>query len=552
MAVRIQFRRDLAAAWTSNNPLLSQGEVGYEFDTGRFKVGNGTQLWNSLSYSSGVTGPTGPSSTASVGTVTTGSPGSSAAVTNSGTSSAAIYNFTIPQGPTGPQGSIGPTGPTGPTGSTGPTGADSMVTGPTGPTGSTGPTGPQGVAVNLLGSVDLVSELPETGNTINDAYIVQEDGDLWVWNGTSWYSAGQIVGPQGPTGPTGATGADSTVTGPTGPTGATGVVSVTGPITNSGTETNAVIGIDQSELEIANTQVTGLGTSSTYDVAETGDADTDEVVLGDDSRLTDERTPLDDSVTTAKIVDANVTNDKLEYSSITVGTEEVSLGGSITDPVFSGLTVASSIVFEGAEDDEFETTLEVVEPTSDNTLVLPNASGELVLVDRVLKRFDISTEFTDVAPRYDNRSATFASGTVYWTFFTPLFTDTVSSVSVASAGTATVGATLIKSGIYSFNETTDTLLASTANDTTIFGTRNTVYTRALDTNVTLEAGVRYGFAVMVVATSPGTGFLAFGYPPAALNALPPVMRGYLESQSDLPASATPLTNTSNGYWARLT
>jgi hypothetical protein len=105
-------------------------------------------------------------------------------------------------------------------------------------------------------------------------------------------------------------------------------------------------------------------------------------------------------------------------------------------------------------------------------------------------------------------------------------------------------------GVYSFNETTATLLASTVNDTSIFATRNTVYTRNLNTSVTFQAGERYGFAILVVATTPGTGYLAFGYPPAALNALSPIMRGYLDSQSDLPASATPLNNTSNGYWAR--
>ena len=105
-------------------------------------------------------------------------------------------------------------------------------------------------------------------------------------------------------------------------------------------------------------------------------------------------------------------------------------------------------------------------------------------------------------------------------------------------------------GVYSFDETTATLLASSANDATIFGTRNTVYTRALNVPVTFQAGQRYGFAIIVVASSPGTGYLAFGYPPAALNSLSPIMRGYLDGQTDLPSSATPLTNTSNGYWAR--
>lgn len=43
----------------------------------------------------------GNSSTITIGTVTTGAAGSSAAVTNSGTASAAVLNFTIPKGDTG-------------------------------------------------------------------------------------------------------------------------------------------------------------------------------------------------------------------------------------------------------------------------------------------------------------------------------------------------------------------------------------------------------------------------------------------------------------------
>jgi hypothetical protein len=46
-------------------------------------------------------GPQGSSGTASVGTVTTGASGSAAAVTNSGTPSAAVFNFTIPKGDIG-------------------------------------------------------------------------------------------------------------------------------------------------------------------------------------------------------------------------------------------------------------------------------------------------------------------------------------------------------------------------------------------------------------------------------------------------------------------
>lgn len=48
-----------------------------------------------------VRGPQGAAATVSVGKVTTGAAGSSAAVTNSGTSGAAILNFTIPRGAQG-------------------------------------------------------------------------------------------------------------------------------------------------------------------------------------------------------------------------------------------------------------------------------------------------------------------------------------------------------------------------------------------------------------------------------------------------------------------
>ena len=52
MAVKIQLRRDTAAAWTSANPVLAQGELGLETDTTYYKIGNGSTAWNSLAYGS--------------------------------------------------------------------------------------------------------------------------------------------------------------------------------------------------------------------------------------------------------------------------------------------------------------------------------------------------------------------------------------------------------------------------------------------------------------------------------------------------------------------
>jgi hypothetical protein len=43
-------RGDTASGWTTKNPVLAQGEIGFETDTAQMKVGNGTTAWTSLAY----------------------------------------------------------------------------------------------------------------------------------------------------------------------------------------------------------------------------------------------------------------------------------------------------------------------------------------------------------------------------------------------------------------------------------------------------------------------------------------------------------------------
>ncbi len=59
MAVTMQVRRGTAAAWTAANPILLSGEIGYETDTGSWKVGDGATSWTSLTYASGRDGGIG-------------------------------------------------------------------------------------------------------------------------------------------------------------------------------------------------------------------------------------------------------------------------------------------------------------------------------------------------------------------------------------------------------------------------------------------------------------------------------------------------------------
>ena len=50
MATKIQLRRDTASNWTSENPTLSAGELGFETDTDKVKIGDGSTAWTSLGY----------------------------------------------------------------------------------------------------------------------------------------------------------------------------------------------------------------------------------------------------------------------------------------------------------------------------------------------------------------------------------------------------------------------------------------------------------------------------------------------------------------------
>ncbi len=46
----MQQRRGTAAQWTAANPVLAAGEIGFETDTSKFKMGNGSSAWTALTY----------------------------------------------------------------------------------------------------------------------------------------------------------------------------------------------------------------------------------------------------------------------------------------------------------------------------------------------------------------------------------------------------------------------------------------------------------------------------------------------------------------------
>lgn len=195
----------------------------------------------------GATGSPGEAATISVGTTSTGLPGTNASVTNTGTSSAAVLDFTIPRGEKGDKGDTGSTGSAatvevGAT-STGAAGTNASVTNtgtssaavlnftiPRGDKGDKGDTGSAGAAATI--SVGTVT----TGAEGSDATVTN--------SGTSSAAVFDFTIPRGATGATGGKGDKgdqgdaATISVGTTTTGAAGT---NASVTNSGTTGAAVL-----------------------------------------------------------------------------------------------------------------------------------------------------------------------------------------------------------------------------------------------------------------------------------------------------------------------
>jgi hypothetical protein len=134
------------------------------------------------------------------------------------------------------------------------------------------------------------------------------------------------------------------------------------------------------------------------------------------------------------------------------------------------------------------------------------------------------------------------SGQMRFAYFTARKTEVSTQVRLYSGGTA-AGATptLCRIGIYTVNpDGSLTLIAATANDTTLFATANTAYTRSWQTPFNKVAGQRYAVSPLVVtaATMPtffGEALGALGQMTAEAN-FDPKLGSTAGSLSDLPAS----------------
>jgi hypothetical protein len=324
MATRMQQRRGTAAQWTSANPILAAGEIGFETDTGKFKMGNGSSAWSALSYfadssdfdTTAIESTIDSKVATAVNNLVAGAPAAldtlneiADAIDNNSTFAATII------------GSIN---------------AKANGTDLTAHTTST---------INVHGIANT-SELA-TGTDVSTAQTAAQqyaDGAVNTHNGVTTSVHG-ISNTANLVYQVGLTDAISTHSSDT--TGVHGITDTSALATHTDiethrTDTTNVHGIEdtanivmQADLTAHNNDTTNVhGIANTASLATTtyaddavsahnlltenvhGITDTGDLVLTNDSRLSDTRTPTDDTVSTAKIVDGAVTSAKIADGTI--------------------------------------------------------------------------------------------------------------------------------------------------------------------------------------------------------------------------------------------
>lgn len=238
-----------ADVYNGYSPIANVVKVG---DTATITITdeNGTTTASVSDGQDGTPGTPGQAATISVGSTTTGSAGTNASVTNSGSSSAAVFDFVIPRGDTGAAGQDGRDGADGQAATiavgnvtTGAAGSSATVTntgtssaavfdfsipqGVAGQNGQDGRDGSDGAAATIAVGTTT------TGNAGTNASVTN--------SGTSSAAVFNFVIPRGADGQNGQNGQDGAAATVSVGTTTTGAAGTNASVTNSGTSSAAVL-----------------------------------------------------------------------------------------------------------------------------------------------------------------------------------------------------------------------------------------------------------------------------------------------------------------------
>jgi hypothetical protein len=343
MATRMQQRRGTAAQWISTNagagPVLNAGEMGWESDTNKFKIGDGVNNWSNLDYFADINSTVNPAFGTSI--VFEGATADSFETTLQVTDPTADRTITLPN-----------------------------VTGTVITTG------------NLSDITDIgvfSSTITMEGSTANDFELTLSAGDPTADRTITFPDATGTV----------ALTSDIAVTASSTNTFTNKSISLA---TNTVTGTKAEFNSAMSDADFATIAGSETLTNKTL---------TSPVITGavfNDGSIVFEGATANDFETTLTVTDptADRTITFPDATTTVVGTDttQTLTNKTIDSPTITStngaavihgilLPAAHGISFEGTTENDFETILTVTDPTADRTITFPDATGTVALAANV-------------------------------------------------------------------------------------------------------------------------------------------------------------------------
>ena len=411
--VRLQLRRGTAADWTSVNPVLAAGEMGVETDTRKVKVGDGATSWSGLDYIASDSPAIGEIAQDAINEALVAGTGITKSYDDAGnTITVSVDTTTIATQSYVDQATANIVTLDANQTLTAKTLASPSLTGtPIAPTAAAGTDTTQlATTAFVQDAIEIVvGAAPGALNTLAEiAASLNDDADL---SGTLTNSISEKVSKSGDT--------------------MSGVLNMnTSKITSLGTATTDFdaankLYVDQRAYEAVGSHNT---TTNIH-----GIADTANLVVTTDLRLSDTRTPSDNSVGADKIQANAVTTAKIASDAIT--TEKIAdlniTEGKINTSAVTADKIGALAVTEGKIADSAVTTVKI----ADNAITTGKISAGTIIDSDINNAAEIATSKIsglDTALNAKLDSATAAS--TYAPIESPTFTGTVSGVTKGHVG----------------------------------------------------------------------------------------------------------------------
>jgi hypothetical protein len=387
----MQQRKGTAAQWTAANPILNAGEIGWESDTNKFKIGDGTNHWADLDYFADINSTVNPAFGTSI--TFEGATADSYETTLQVTDPTADRTITLPN-----------------------------VSGTVITTGNLSDITDIGVFTGSITIEGTTADGFETTLAVTDPTA---DRTITFPDATGTVALAANVAALSGAAFTGA------ITGTS--------LSLSGDLTVQGTTTT----IDSTTIQLKNSLVFEGATADSYEttVQITDPTQDNTITLQNASGVIPLRDTSDTFTNKSISLTTNtITGTKAEFNSAMSDADFATLAGTetltnktLTSPTVSGLTLSDgSFVMEGATADDFELTISAGNPTADRTVTFQDVSGTVALTA------DFTGYVTETGTQtLSNKSISLGSNTVTSTL--AQLNTAISDADVASrAGTETL------------------------------------------------------------------------------------------------------------------